>query len=114
MTPVDAAREYCRQLQDAGVRAVHDPRKLVPPCIIISPPTVTIDMGCGGTAQWSAHAVAASNASDAWAQIDGMVAISLGVLPVENVTPVGFPGGDGSEYLAFQMTWSAPVAWDAA
>lgn len=113
MTPIDAARGYCRELEAAGLRAVYDPRKAVPPCVVINPPTVTLDMNCGGTAEWTAHALVASSASDAWAQLDGMVAAALPVLPVSTVTPVSLPV-DGTEFPAFQMTWSAPVAWDAA
>lgn len=111
-TPVDQAKAYAAELTKAGVRATHDPRKVAPPCILIAPPRVVLDMNCGGTAQWTALALATVvGNSDAWQQLDRLVAKALPILPVESIDPQDYSVDDVTTYAAFALNWEGPVEW---
>lgn len=114
-TPVDVAKSYVAELTKRGVRATHDPRKIVAPCVLIAPPTVSLDTNCGGTADWTAYVLAATGVgnSDAWSQLDEMTAKILPVLPAEVVTPASYSVDDTTAYPAFTITWTESVEWSA-
>lgn len=112
MTPIEQAKAYCAGLEAAGVRATWDPRRIVPPSVIIAPPTVTFDTNCGGTGEWKAYALAATSGdASAWGQLDLMVARAVEVLPVENVQPAEYQVDEMASFPAFQMSWSETTEW---
>lgn len=111
-TPVDTAKAYVAELTKLGIRATYDPRKVVAPCVLLVPPTVDLNTNCGGSASWTAFALAATGAgnSDAWTQIDTLVAKALEVLPAERVEPAEYALEDNpSNYPAYALTWTGQV-----
>lgn len=111
--PVDEARAFCDQLTAGGVRATHDPRKIVPPCLLIVPPNVRMDRSCGGTADWTAYLLASTGAgnADAWAQLDKLAALVLPHLPVETLQPSDYSPDGTTEYPAYALTWTSQVEY---
>lgn len=112
-TPIDTAKGYCEELVKAGVRATWDPRKIVTPCVLITPPEVTIDTNCGGEGEWVALAIAATTVgnSDAWTQLDDLVKRALQVLPVEVATPDSWSPDASPAMPVYRLTWSAHTEW---
>ena len=112
-TPIDLAKAYVAALTAAGVRATHDPRKVVAPCVLIAPPTVEMDTNCGGTAEWTAYVLASTGPgnSDAWSQLDQLTLAALPVLPAERVAPASYSVDDTIAYPAFVLTWESQVEW---
>jgi hypothetical protein len=112
--PVDEARAFCDQLTAAGVRATHDPRKIVPPCLLLAPPTVTIDhLHGGGQAEWVGYLLASVGAghADAWTQLDTLTAKVLPLLPVETIQPSDYSPDGTTEYPAYTLTWTSQVEY---
>lgn len=64
--------------------ATNDPRSATPPCILITPPSVVFDYGCGGTASWELHVLTPGvpNA-DAWKLLDEIEAVVIELYPIE-------------------------------
>jgi hypothetical protein len=114
--PVQEAIEFCAKLTEAGVRATHDPRKVVPPCLLLTPPVVVMDAlhGCG-QAEWTAYLLSAvgSGNADAWTQLDGLVAKVLPLLPVETIQPSDYSPDGTTEYPAYTLTWTSQVEYSA-
>lgn len=70
-------------LTDAGIRATVDPRAATPPCVLVTPPGKTYDIGCGFTAQWSLIAlVPGVGNADAFKALDELETAVAAVLPV--------------------------------
>jgi hypothetical protein len=110
--PIEEARAACDEITAAGVRATVDPRKAVPPCLVIGPPQVSLDrLDLCGTADWTAHLIAATGAgtTDAWSQLDSLVGVVLGILPVETIRPTDYSPDGTTEYPAYELTWTAQV-----
>ena len=53
----DRALELAEKIQAAGVPATVDPRSATPPCVLVTPPGRTYDLGCGYTAAWQLMAL---------------------------------------------------------
>ena len=80
----------CEKLRAAGVRATMDPGALNPPAILVVPPRREYDVGCGYTAVWTVHAIAAGPTGGdrtTWGQLDELVDAIAGVFPVESAQP---------------------------
>lgn len=72
------------RLEDSGIAATCDPRSANPPCILITPPTGTVDHMCGATGAWTLFALSPTTANaDAWKVLDAMLTDVMDVLPVE-------------------------------
>jgi hypothetical protein len=115
MTPHERALEMAALIQDAGVRATTDPRKVVAPAVLITPPSVVFDLSCGGTATWTLYAISSSPGgdADAWRQIDKMLGVVLYVLQPERAEPAGWaPDPDAATMPAYRLTLTEAVGWD--
>jgi hypothetical protein len=115
--PVDEARQFCEDISAAGVRATIDPRKIVPPCLLLVPPTVTLDRleGVSGQAEWQGFLLASvgSGNTDAWTQLDQLAAKVLPLLPVEIIQPSDYSPDGTTEYPAYTLTWTSQVEYSA-
>lgn len=86
MTSSATAQELVDKLTAEGVAAVCDPRAATPPCVLLSPPSLTFDVGCGATADWSVWLLAPGPANlDAWAALDELLRVVDGVVPIGRV-----------------------------
>ena len=79
------ATEIAAILVAAGVPATADPRAATPPCVLVVPPDLDFDLGCGAaSARWNLWALAPGTANaDAHKALAGMVALAASALPVE-------------------------------
>lgn len=80
-------------LAGAGVDATCDPRSANPPCILVTPPRLNFDVGCGATAAWSIWALAPGPANpDAWVVLDELLAAArkAKIPPIEQSTFVNY------------------------
>lgn len=114
-TPYTAAAEMVLRLGAVGVRATTDPRKLVAPGILITPPRIVFDVNCGGTATWTLYAVASAPKGDAmaWQQIDQMLGAALDVLQPDSAEPAAWaPDQESPAMPAYRLTLTAAVGWD--
>ena len=79
----DRALELAEKIQAAGVPATVDPRSATPPCVLVTPPGRTYDLGCGYTAAWQLMAlVPGPGNADAFKKLDELAAAVAGVLDV--------------------------------
>lgn len=76
------AVELVEMLDGAGVRAVADPRSVVPPCVLLQPPTRRYDLPLPAfTAVWTLVAIAPGpGTADAWVALDDLADIVVEVL----------------------------------
>jgi hypothetical protein len=83
----DRAVELAEKLTAEGITATVDPRSATPPCVLITPPRRTYDLGCGYTAVWQLWALASGTGNaDAHRSLDDLcdqVAAVLDVLRAE-------------------------------
>jgi hypothetical protein len=117
MTPVDVARAWCTDLAEVGLRATTDPRKILPPCVLIRPPRILLDrLDLCGTAEWSAYLLAATGVgdTDAWTQLDGMLVKALPLLPVTEVDVGSYEPDEATSYPAYVLTWTSQVEFTTA
>lgn len=84
MSSHDAAQIIADKLTAAGVDVTTDPRGATPPCVLLAPPPLTFDLGCGATAAWSLWALAPGPANlDAWVALDDLLSAIRDAVPVE-------------------------------
>jgi hypothetical protein len=88
MTPgYDRGVEIVDKLTAADIRATVDPRAATPPCVLVTPPGKTYDIGCGFTAQWAIIAlVPGTGNADAFKALDELETAVANVLPVTRST----------------------------
>ena len=83
----DRAVALADKLVGAGIRAVVDPRSATPPCVLVTPPNKTYDIGCGFTAAWGLIAlVPGTGTADAFRALDELETSVAGVLDVTRST----------------------------
>jgi len=83
----DRAVEIAEKLQAAGVPATVDPRSATPPCVLVTPPGRTYDLGCGYTAAWQLWAIVPNPGNaDAFKRLDILVGEVAGVVDVRGAT----------------------------
>lgn len=71
----------------AGISATVDPRSATPPCVLITPPTKSYDIGCGFTGDWALIAMVPGTANaDAFKALDALETAVAAVLPVTRST----------------------------
>jgi hypothetical protein len=108
----DAALAVCEKLQGAGVRATTDPGALNPPAVLVVPPRRVYDVGCGYTAHWSLHAVAAGPTGGdrtTWGQLDELVDAIASVYPVEQAQPGAYVLGPNT-HPSYLVTFSEAIS----
>jgi hypothetical protein len=107
VTTLDAGQVIVEKLTAAGIRATTDAAALNLPAVWVAAPQRVYDVGCGYTARWIVHAVAAAPAGwdhTAWAQLDALVDAIASVYPVDTAIPSTF--GMGSKtYSSYLVTF---------
>lgn len=99
MSTLDAATAMAEKLTANGINATVDPRGATAPCVLILPPALTYDLGCGATAVWSLICLAPGPAnSDAWAALDELRSSVVSVLPVYR-----------SQFISYSLSLDAPL-----
>jgi hypothetical protein len=89
VSSAQAAAAICDKLRAAGIRATTDPGALNPPAVLVVPPRRRYDVGCGYTATWTLHAIAAAPTGgdrNTWGQLDELVDTIAGVYPLQDAT----------------------------
>lgn len=93
------------------VLVTFDPRSVTPPCLLIEPPTLRFDVGCGATGEWRVIALAPGPANlDAWVSLDELVAVAAVALPVERAEFVQYQlSPDNPPLPAYRVTFTEGV-----
>jgi hypothetical protein len=106
------ARTMAEQLTTAGVRTVTDPRSVVLPCVLLTPPVRTYDLSCGYTATWQAYVLASGGGAEAsWQALDELTDELVQLVDGETVQPVQYKlSPDAADTLpAFLVTFTSSV-----
>jgi hypothetical protein len=113
MTSVIKALEgWADQLTQNGIRVTLDPRSANPPCLLLLPPSMALDVSCGGTATFTAYALTRGPGNaDAWRSLDDLTADAATVLPLESFEPGSYAVDDGTPLPAFILTWTEALTW---
>jgi hypothetical protein len=99
VTTYDAALLIVDKLTAAGIVATSDPRAATPPCVLVVPPDLRFDLGCGATATWSLWALVPNPGNaDAHKALAALVRDVAAVLPVER-----------ADLLAYALAADAPA-----
>lgn len=105
MGTLGRAQQIVDQLTAAGLRATTDPYVLSPPCILVPPPNLTYDLGCGATLNWQLIALAPASATadrNSWADLDALVDAAYQQLVVRGATLVSYVV-NGRTYPAYVL-----------
>jgi hypothetical protein len=108
MSTLARAIEIVSMLDSAGVRATTDPYIANPPCVLVTPPNVSFDLGCGVTATWQLIALAPAAATadrTSWATLDELVLAVSEVVDLVEATLVSYVV-NGRTYPAYIMSMS--------
>jgi hypothetical protein len=109
---VDIVQAYVDALNAAGIRATMDPRNVNPPCVLLNPPSVVLDIACGGTATFTAYALTRGPGNaDAWRSLDALVTDAYGVLPLESFEPSSYAVDETSALPAYLLNWTEAITW---
>ena len=111
MSSYEHALELVDKLTAAGVRAVADPRQAVLPCVLLVPPAIRFDVGCGATGEWQAFALVSGTANaEAWRVLDELIATCAGVLPLERADFVSYAlSADSPTVPAYRLTFTEGI-----
>lgn len=106
MATLDRALEIVGELEAAGFRATTDPAAVAAPCILVPPPDLTFDVGCGVTVEWHLVALApAVQTADrtSWETLDTLVDGLADLFTIESgiVTPYVV---NGRSYPSYTLT----------
>lgn len=112
MSTIARARELVAILQAADINAGTDPAGIIPPAVLIPPPSRVTDLFCGYSATWRPVLLAPGTAgSDAgWVQLDELLdsvsaALTAAGLSWETVEPIAYTLAAGQAPLpAYQLT----------
>lgn len=105
------ARELAASLTASGVRTVTDPRSVVTPCVLLTPPLRVYDLSCGYTATWQAYCLAAGGGGEAsWQALDELADRLADLHDVETVTPTAWRPDEGSPAVpAYLVTFTSSI-----
>ncbi len=100
------------EAQAIAATATNDPRSVTPPCILIVPPNVQYDYGCGGTGDWEIHCLAPGPANaDAWKVLDELEAVCIKLYPIERRDREQYPQSTESQPLfGYRLTLTKGVS----
>jgi hypothetical protein len=94
----ERAGELVDKLTAAGVGATLDPRSATPPCVLVTPPTLTYDAYGSALADWSLYVLSpATGNADAWLALDELGGLVADVLPIAR-----------REFVAYSLSPDAP------
>lgn len=109
---IEVLKGLAAAAEAAGIRATVDARNVNPPCVLFVPPTITLNLNCGGTAAFEAVCIVpgAGNA-DAWAAADDLARrLVTHVLPqAETVTPGSYGVDDNNANPAMIVGWTGDI-----
>lgn len=94
------------QLEAAGIRAYVDPSIASPPCILVIPPALQMDLNCAYSATWQLVALApAVNTADrsSWQALDTMLDAAVTTIDVQSAEPVAYVL-NGRSYPAYLIS----------
>jgi hypothetical protein len=115
MTQVmDYLKDLVAQFQSNSIRATMDPRSVNPPCVLLTPPSLEININRGASAEFTALAlVPGPGNADAFAALDRLTQdVCRNILVnAERITPVEYSPDDSPGYPAYQIEWSASLDW---
>jgi hypothetical protein len=99
------------KLTAAGIPATIDPRSATPPCVLVTPPNKTYDVGCGFTAVWSLIVLMPGGGNaDAWKAVDALETAVAGTLTVERSTFISYVlSPDNPALPAYRIEFSEGV-----
>lgn len=103
----DRSLELVAELVAAGVNATADPRSATPPCVLVTPPRRTYDLGCGYSAEWNLWALVPNPGNaDAHKALAAMVDELAAVLPITTADPGSYALGVGEPFPAYQCQFT--------
>jgi hypothetical protein len=98
VTTAERAAELVAAMVDAGIDATIDPRSATPPCVLVTPPTLTYNGYCSALADWALYVLSPTTANaDAWAALDELGGAVAEVLPIAR-----------REFVAYSISPDAP------
>lgn len=105
------ARLLAESFTNEGVRTVTDPKNVVTPCVLLTPPVRTYDVHCGYTATQQAYALAAGGGGEAsWQALDELVDQLAELVDVETVTPTAWRASEGEPPIpAYLVTFTSTI-----
>lgn len=69
-------------------RVVVDPRNAIPPCIMLTPPTLTYDTACGASHEWTLALLAPGPGNaDSWKVLDALLRVAAAAFTIERARP---------------------------
>lgn len=99
-------------LEALGVRATQDPALGNPPCVLVTPPNLTMDLQCEAvTAEWRLVALApAINSADhtTWQDLESLVLAAQQIVDVETADLVSYVL-NGRTFPAYLLSFSEGV-----
>lgn len=102
-------------LHDAGVRAVTDPRRVDPPCVLILPEEATFDHMTPGTGAttWVLRVLAPPPGnSDAFTQLSRLAARTIRVVPdIQAALVASYTTDGGDAWPCIELRFAAVSAW---
>lgn len=105
--------ELVDKLTAAGLRATLDPATATAPCVLVIPPNLTFNLGCGATLRWQLVAIVpAAHTADrtSWQALDELVDAVAGVVDVASAALVAYTVS-GRSYPAYLLTWEEAYSW---
>lgn len=104
-----------KALVAAGVRAVTDPRRVDPPCVLVVPESAQFDSMCEGQAntEWVLHLLAPPpGAADTFRQLSALAAKVIAAVPrIETVRMASYQTDNGSTWPSFDMRFTTESSW---
>lgn len=99
-------------LESLGIRATQDPALGNPPCVLVTPPNLTMDLQClAVTAEWQLVALApAINTADhtTWQELETLVVAAMQIVDVQTADVVTYVL-NGRTYPAYILSFSEGV-----
>jgi len=110
-TAYERGLELVALLTAADIVATVDPRGATPPCVLVTPPTKTYDIGCGFTAGWQLIAlVPGPGNADAFKALDALETQVAEVLPVTRSTLTQYSlSPDNPSFPAYRIEYTEGV-----
>jgi hypothetical protein len=112
MKMFEVLEDLVARATDAGIRATADARNVNPPCVLFTPPTVTLDLNCGGSAAFEAACIVPGPGNaDAWKAAHDLAAeLVRHVVPeAETLTPGAYGVDDQSANPALIVGWTGAI-----
>lgn len=112
MSSYDRAVELAEKITAEGIHATPDPRGAIPPCVLVTPPGRTYDLGCGYTAAWNLIVLAPTTANaDTFKLLDEMVDTLAGIVDVQGATFISYAlSPDNPTWPAYRVTFDEAIA----